>query len=306
MQDLRVCLYDDGIGERVGSVVEDRVYDLNRCCAAQLCRARGVSQTDGLARNMAPPDLAAFLSGGPAVIEASRRGLEWALKDGGEGPSDRPLYRELADVSLRAPILPTTKVICMGLVYKTHADIAGAPPHPEPRYFTKMSQVVVGPDEWVVLPKHYPEPVVYGTELTVVFGKTGRSIPVDKVDEHVWGYTVLNDVTMRGRPSPSHKVFETSAPVGPWIVPKDQIADPQHLRLTFRVNGEQVQDDTTGNMLWKIPEMIAEVSKWLTLNPGDILATGDVGATTHVKPGDVMEAEVEGVGVLRNPVKLED
>ena len=170
-----------------------------------------------------------------------------------------------------------------------------------------MSQVVAGPDEWVIVPKHYhPDPMVYDTELTVVIGKAGMSIPEEQAEDHIWGYTVLNDVTMRGRPTPSHKVFDTCAPVGPWIVPKDQIADPQNLRLRLRVNGEQVQDDTTANMIFKIPQMVAEVSKWLTLNPGDIIATGDVGATTHLKPGDVMEAEVEGVGVLRNPVKLEE
>ena len=307
MQELRVCLYDAGDGERVGAVVDDRVYDLNLCCEQQLSQERGSTDAESLARRMAPPDLAGFLSGGGTVIEASRRALKWALESGsGESATGEPLHRELKDARLRAPVLPTTKVICMGLVYKTHADVAGAAPHPEPRYFTKMSQVVVGPDEWVVLPKHYPEPVVYGTELTVVFGKKGRSIPEDRVYEHIWGYTVLNDMTMTGRPSPSHKVFDTSAPVGPWIVPRDQIDDPHNLRLSFRVNGEQVQDDTTSNMLFTIPQMVAEVSKWLTLNPGDIIATGDVGATTHLKPGDVMEAEVEGVGVLRNPVKLEE
>lgn len=306
MRDLKVCLYSDGSSQRVGAAVDDRVYDLNRCCAAKLNLDQGMVHTEGLARNMAPPDLASFLSGGRGVLDASRSGLEWAINYEAEGMSSLPLYYELSDVSLRAPVLPSTKVICMGLVYKTHADIGGVPPHQEPRYFTKMSQVVVGPDQWVVLPKHYPEPVVYGSELTVVFGKTGRSIPVDQVDEHIWGYTVLNDITLRGRPDPSHKVFETSSPVGPWIVPKDQISDPHDLRISFRINGEQVQDDSTSNMLFTVQEMVSEVSKWLTLNPGDIISTGDVGASTHLKPGDVMEAEVEGVGILRNPVKLED
>ena len=101
-------------------------------------------------------------------------------------------------------------------------------------------------------------------------------------------------------------MFDTSAPVGPWIVPKDQIADPQDLKLSFRLNGKQVQDGSTRDMRFSIPYMVAEVSKWHTLSPGDIIATADLGATEPVKPGDIMEAEVEGIGVLRNPVKLEE
>jgi 2-keto-4-pentenoate hydratase/2-oxohepta-3-ene-1,7-dioic acid hydratase in catechol pathway len=89
-------------------------------------------------------------------------------------------------------------------------------------------------------------------------------------------------------------------------VPKDQIADPHNLRLSFRINGKQVQDDSTNRLLWRIPAIVAEVSKWLTLNPGDIIATGDVGATQPLKPGDIMEADVEDIGVLRNPVRLEE
>ncbi len=188
----------------------------------------------------------------------------------------------------------------------SHLEIARTEPHEFPIPFYKMSQVVVGPDEWVVIPKHHPEPVVGGTELTVVIGKAGRSIPVDDVEEHIWGYTVFNDVTLRGEPNPVHKVFETSAPTGPWIVPKDQVADPQNLALILRINGVQVQIGNTRDMLASIPAMVAEVSKWVTLNPGDIVATGDLGSNDFLGPGDVMEAEVEGIGVLRNPVRMEE
>ena len=194
----------------------------------------------------------------------------------------------------------------MGGTFISHMVIAQREPHDFPVPFYKMSQVVVGPEEWVVIPKHHPEPVIGGTELTVVIGKRGRSIPETQTEAYIWGYTILNDVTLRGQLSPIHKVFDTSAPTGPWIVPRDQVRDPQNLRLTFRINGRQVQDGNTSNMIASIPAMVAEVSKWVTLNPGDIIATGDVGATEFLKPGDIMEAEVEGIGVLRNPIKLEE
>ena len=224
-----------------------------------------------------------------------------------EGPSGETLAYPLESVSLRAPIVPSTKVICMGRTFESHVVIGGLEPHPKPTPFYKLTQVVVGPDEYVVLPKHhYPEPVVYGTELTVVIGKEGRSIAEDRAAEHIWGYTVLNDVTMRGAYQTVAKSFDTSAPVGPWIVPQDQIGDPHNLQLTFRLNGEQVQAGSTRDLRFTVPAMVAESSKWVTLRPGDIIATGDVGATVPLQPGDLMEADVEGIGVLRNPVRLEE
>ena len=200
-------------------------------------------------------------------------------------------------------------MICLGDTFVSHLKVGG---HPVPDHFGlfyKMSQVVVGPDEHVVIPKHHEGPTVYGTELTLVIGKEGRSIPEDRAQDYIWGYTILNDVTMRElepQLGPTNKVFETSAPVGPWIVPADQIAAPQDLKLTFRINGRQVQDGTTRDIRFPLLYMVSEVSKWHTLRPGDIIATGDVGATEPINPGDIMEAEVEGIGVLRNPVKLED
>ncbi|MEJ2362757.1 MAG: fumarylacetoacetate hydrolase family protein [Gammaproteobacteria bacterium] len=196
----------------------------------------------------------------------------------------------------------------MALSYRSHADVGGKTPYDSPQWFIKMSQVVVGPEDWMVIPKHHhPDPVVYGTELTVVIGKQGKCIPEDQAEGHIWGYTILNDVTLRGRVKESNrKIFDTAAPVGPWIVPKDQIADPHNLRLSFRINGKQVQDGATSSLLFTIPAIVAEVSKWFTLEPGDIIATGDIGATEPLKPGDIMEAEIESIGILRNPVKLED
>jgi 2-keto-4-pentenoate hydratase/2-oxohepta-3-ene-1,7-dioic acid hydratase in catechol pathway len=182
----------------------------------------------------------------------------------------------------------------------------GALPHTYPHYFVKMSQVVVGPEEWVVLPTHHPDPVVYGTELTVVIGNRARKVSEERANEHIWGYTILNDLTLLGRYNPNHKVFDTCAPVGPWIVPGDQIADAGNLDMSFRVNGKQTQKGNTRNLGFSIASMIAEVSKWLTLNPGDIIATGDVGTTEYLKAGDIMEAEIEGIGVLSNPVRLEE
>jgi 2-keto-4-pentenoate hydratase/2-oxohepta-3-ene-1,7-dioic acid hydratase in catechol pathway len=309
MQELRVCVYNAGAGDRVGSIVDDSVYDLNLCCLQQLASEKQSLDAYRLANNIVPPQLGGFLGRGSQALSAAREALAFVLKTGSqEAPAGERLFLSTKAVKLKAPILPGTKVVCMALSYKSHADTGGKTPYDSPQWFIKMSQVVVGPDDWVVLPKHhYPEPVVYGTELTVVIGKQGKCIPEDQAEDHVWGYTILNDVTLRGRIKESNrKIFDTSAPVGPWIVPKDQIADPHNLRLSFRINGKQVQDGTTSSLLFPISAIVAEVSNWFTLNPGDIIATGDVGATEPLKPGDVMEAEIESIGVLSNPVKLEE
>ncbi len=307
MQELRVCVYDAGEGPRVGSVEGRRVYDLNLCCAARL-EVQGVDDPFGLAEVMAPPGLSGFLAGGEEVLAEARRSMEWALGQAEDAAAaGRALWLNLGDVRLKAPITAATKVICMGRVFMSHVVIGGLEPHPKPTPFYKLNQVVVGPDEWVVLPRHhYPDPVVYGTELTVVIGKSGRSIPEDRVQDHVWGYTILNDVTMRGVHNTMAKVFDTSAPVGPWITPRDQFRNPHAARLRLRLNGQEVQSGNTKDLRFTIEDMVSESSKWLTLQPGDVISTGDVGATVPLSPGDVMEAEVDGLGVLRNPVKLEE
>ena len=310
MQELRVCAYDGGAGVRVGSVADGRVYDLNRCCVQQLTGEQSIGDAYRLANTIVPSELGEFLGGGDAVLAAARRGLEWVLKEGAEsGPAGESLSYNADDVKLKAPIIPSTKVICMGDTYMSHAALAGSEQPDSPGIFFKMSQVVVGPDEWVIYPKnYYPKPLVYDTELTVVMGKAGMSIPEEEVDDHIFGYTILNDLTLRGAKDlgPRYKCFESSAPVGPWIVPKDQIANWLNLELKFRINGKQVQEGNTSNLVFSIPAMISEVSMYHALRPGDIICLGGPGATSQIDVGDVIEAEVEGIGVLRNPVKLED
>ena len=309
MQELKLCVYDAGAGDRIGSAVDDRVYDLNLCCLQQLASEKQTLDAYGLADRIVPPQLGPFLAGGDRVLSAAREALTFVIKEGShEAPAGESLFHAAHAVKLKAPILPSTKVVCMALSYKSHADVGGKTPYDSPQWFIKMSQVVVGPEDWVVLPKHHhPEPVVYGTELTVVIGKRGKCIPEDQAEDFIWGYTILNDVTLRGRIKESNrKIFDTCAPVGPWIVPKDQISDPLNLKLSFRINGKQVQDGSTSSLLFTIPAIVAEVSKWFTLEPGDIIATGDVGANEPLKPGDIMEAAIESIGVLRNPVKLEE
>jgi len=163
----------------------------------------------------------------------------------------------------------------------------------------------------------------YEVELAVVVGRRGRYVGRGEVMDYVFGYTVFNDVTIRERQSPLPKSprlglrwlpgknFDTSGPVGPYLVTKDEVPDPHNLRIGMRVSGEVRQDGTTADMVFKIPEIIEAVSDGLTLEPGDLIATGTpsgVGAGTgkYLRHGDVMEAWVERVGTLINPVVFEE
>ena len=311
MQSIKLCVYASDSGDRTGSVVDDRVYDLTSCCETYLTKSKGAAGAGPLANMMVPSDLGAFLRGGNDALAAAREALAWVLAEGAsQGPSGEALFVPLADTRLRAPVVPTAKLVCMGEMYKSHVELAGRDYIPYPVFFTKMTALAVGHDDYVDIPADHDGPVVYGTELTLIMGKEGYRIPVESAMDHVWGYTVFNDMTCRGQINAgSGKEFDTSAPTGPWVIPADEVAEPQNMKLSFRMNGETVamQEGNTKDMRFTIAECIAEVSKWYTLRPGDVIPTGDVGAKEPpAKPGDLMEAEIEGIGVLRNPVRLKE
>ncbi len=310
MQEIYLCKFESGTGDRIGSMNGKRLYDLNLCTVTQLTKQHGIRDAYRLANNLVPPNLQDFLSSGDSALSAARCGLQWVIAEGvEEGPTGEPIHFDQDKVVLKAPIVPDAKVICIGDTYVTHAELANAEQPDSPGIFFKMSGVVVGPDEFVIYPKNYhPQPLVYDTELTVVIGKKGMSISEEEIDNHIWGYTILNDLTLRGVKDlgPRYKCFETSAPVGPWIVPKDQIEDCYKLGMQFRINGKVVQEGNTSNLVFTIPRILSEVSEYHALRPGDIICTGGPGATQNIQVGDIIEAVIEGIGTLRNPVKLED
>lgn len=218
---------------------------------------------------------------------------------------------------LLAPITEPGKVICIGLNYRDHAIETNSPIPTEPVCFSKFSQTVIGPEEPVILPKVAHE-VDYEAELVVIIGKKGKNIPKEKAFTYVAGYTVGNDISARdwqkGRPGGQWllgKTPDTFAPTGPHLVTADEI-DPHNTRVSLRLNGETVQNSTTKELIFGIDEVIAHLSQLITLQPGDLIFTGTppgVGAARKpplwLKAGDRMEVDIEGVGVLVNPVVAE-
>lgn len=224
--------------------------------------------------------------------------------------------------ALRAPVRPP-RIFAAASNYVEHAREMGTvlaqKADSNPYVFIKASTAVVGPGDKVVIPKQTQKPD-WEVELAAVIGRKTRRISVEDALDCVVGYTIVNDVSARDLTRRSDypfkfdwfqgKSFDTFAPLGPWIVPRDIVGDPQDLKLGMTVNDELMQDGTTAEMIFTVCEQISYLSHMLTLEPGDVVATGTptgVGASRGIflQPGDVMRATVEQIGELRNPVVAE-
>lgn len=220
--------------------------------------------------------------------------------------------------TLQAPIPNPSKVVCIGLNYRDHAIESGSEIPTEPVVFGKFSSTVIGPDDAIELPA-VAQKVDYEAELVVVIGKRARRIPEAEAHKYVAGYCCGHDVSARdwqlGRPGGQWlmgKTADTFAPIGPWLVTADEIPDPQQLKISLRLNGETMQNSSTKEFIFGIDRLIAHVTQLVTLEPGDLIFTGTppgVGGARKppvwLKPGDTCEVEIEGLGVLRNPVRAE-
>ncbi len=227
--------------------------------------------------------------------------------------------RSLDDVELKEPItydLPIArpqKIICLGRNYKKHAEEFKNVVPQEPIIFAKLPSTLLPPGGTILLPREVGR-VDHEIELAVIIGKAGKKIPREKAMEHVAGYSVLNDVTARAmqikdmdekKPWMRSKSFDTFCPLGPFLVPKDEIEDPHSLDISLRVNGEVRQQANTSEMVYKIPDIIHYISQHITLNAGDIIATGTPAGVSELKPGDIVTGEISQLGVLENTVDWE-
>jgi len=297
---------------RVGAVWNETVLDLG-ANARDLAAQRGAV---GRARGGFPKTMLELIQGGAPALEVARAAWE-AGKRLVEGQALDELARRklafpLAKVRLQAPIpAPARNIFCLGRNYADHAAERGAAVPEHPVYFTKPAHAVVGPGDRVVYHAVTKE-LDYEVELTAVIGLAGRDIPRGDALRHVFGYTIINDVTARDLQKRHGQWFkgkslDTFCPMGPILVTADEIPDPQALAISLRVNGHVRQSSHTSKMIFPVDQCIEVLSQGLTVLPGDVIATGTpdgVGAATgnFLKAGDRMEAEVEHIGVLANKV----
>lgn len=222
---------------------------------------------------------------------------------------------EAGEGRLLAPVARPSKVLAIGLNYADHAREAGAEAPPAPLVFAITPNAVAGPDDPIRLTAGASTQVDYEAELGVVIGRVARDVEEGDALDHVLGYTAVNDVTARDAQFGDGqwtrgKSLDTFAPMGPCIVTPDEVGDVQRLAVRCRVNGETVQDGTTADMIFGVAHIVAYLSRFWTLLPGDVIATGTpagVGFARNppvfLQPGDLVEVDIEGVGVLANPVE---
>ncbi|MDB5794019.1 MAG: hypothetical protein JWR25_398 [Noviherbaspirillum sp.] len=257
-------------------------------------------------------DMHSLIASGAAGLEAVRE-LAARRPDG---------THDLTSVRLTAPIpRPRKNIFCVGWNYLEHFEESkrlgkNIEVPAFPTYFTKTPTTANGPYDPVLIDPALTEQVDWEAELALVIGRSGRDIAEEQTASHIFGYMVMNDVSARevqrrhGGQWFKGKSLDGFAPMGPWIVTADEI-DPSDLRIATRVNGVTMQDSSTRFLYFKIPRIIAELSRGMTLEAGDIISTGTpegVGFARNpvqfLHPGDVLETEIEGIGVLRNPIGL--
>lgn len=223
---------------------------------------------------------------------------------------------DLASVTLLAPVPRPPKLICVGLNYRDHALESHSEIPSVPTIFNKFPNVVIGPGAPIVLPKASRKPDYEG-EFAFVIGRGGRHIPAERAYEHVFGYTIVNDVSARDFQTATTqwlmgKTFDTFAPMGPWIVTPDEIPDPHTLDISTEIGGEILQKSNTRELMFGVPRLIEYVSTAVTLEPGDVFATGTpagVGFARRpprwLRPGEEVIVRISGIGELRNPTVAE-
>lgn len=300
---MKFLTYKDGANLRVGALDETRgVLDLVK--AAKTLLGKDL-----------PDSLRGIIEGGDSALALAREALKAA-----QGKPDG-LFTPADKVKVATPLPGARKnVFCVGRNYKAHieemaASFGRAVDYPKaPEFFSKPPTTIVGHEDGVERHAEHTEKLDYEVELAVVIGKKGRNIKEGEFENYVFGYTVVNDITARDAQRLhgqffKGKSFDTFCPIGPYIVTKDEFGQPGGHRLSLTVNGKVRQDSNTSDLYFGVPKIIESLSAALTLEPGDVIATGTPSGVAAgmkepvwLQKGDVVEAYVEGVGVLRNAI----
>lgn len=278
---------------RLGAWTEKGLIDLRTAA-----RNQGVA-SDAFA------DMVCFLAAGESATAEAQR----LANDAPQGS-----IVAMTAIQLLPPVPRPGKIIAIGLNYRDHQIESGAKEAPRvPMIFAKFTSSIAAAEDAIVIPAGDPQ-VDYEAEMAVVIGRRGKAIPAQAALEYVAGYMPLNDVSARAwqfadKQWVRGKSCDTFCPTGPYLTTRDEIADPHTLAIKARVNGNTLQDSNTSKMIFQVPQLIAHISASITLEPGDIIATGTpegVGAFRNppifLKAGDIVEVEIEKLGVLRNPV----
>jgi len=302
--------------EYVGIIHDNRILDLNSAFNQHL----GGAFTGCIHRF--DLDMLSFLELGELGISEALKVLEFCKGLEGDYYFGSRLFYSLDSVQVISPIpRPRKNIVCLGLNYADHVregkktlnEEQNLPKHPI--YFTKPPTTVIGPYDDIIYPR-ITEKLDYEVELALIIGKSGKNIPEKQVYDHIYGYAVFNDVSARDLQTRHGQWFkgkscDTFSPIGPYLVTADEIVDPMNLNIWLNVNGKERQSSNTSNMIFNIPRLVSDLSQGVTLEVGDIIATGTpsgVGSAHTLgllKVGDIVEAGIDGIGSINNKVIAE-
>jgi len=309
---------------RIGAVTADHwIVDLNSACALYLRDIERENAYQRLADALVPDNMLELFEGGDTSLEAARKALAYAMDMGNDAAGTRgeAIRFPTGAVKLKAPIIPRKFFHTAGNFREHHEEATKAgfshPVLPWIMFFQNVD-AIIGHDEPVIYPEHLTQELDYELELAVVLKKSGKHFSAEQASDYIGGYVIFNDVTARDiqRREMKSGVFsfckgiDSFCPLGPWIVTADEILDPHNLAMELRVNGEPRQRSHSSKMSVRIPEILAHYSP-MGYSAGDVVSTGTVSGVAafsgdpkawYLKPGDVMECEIEQIGVLRNPV----
>jgi 2-keto-4-pentenoate hydratase/2-oxohepta-3-ene-1,7-dioic acid hydratase in catechol pathway len=311
---------------RIGISQGTNIIDLHACYARYLKDEKGIWRWRELAGSVVPTEMLKFIEGGEMSMEAACRALDFFKNiDGREKRREgERLSYESGEIKLLAPVPRPVAIRDCSAFFQHHEGIGGRQKLPEvfyelPAHYRTSSMDVIGTDEPIIWPS-YTDYLDYELEFALCIGKYGVNIVPEKATEHIFGYTVYNDISARdiqskemtmGFGPAKGKSFQNSNIMGPCLVTPDEI-NPNDLRMTAKINGELWSDGNSGDMHFSFPELIAYLSKDDPIYPGEFIGSGTVGngcgAELHrwIKPGDIIELEVEGIGILRNRVERKD
>jgi 2-keto-4-pentenoate hydratase/2-oxohepta-3-ene-1,7-dioic acid hydratase in catechol pathway len=322
---MRLVTFEDPARQsRIGAVTGDgRIVDLHSACALYLRDVEGESAFYRLADALVPPNMRALFRGGDTSLEAARKAFDYALSqdEGATGARGEAISYAADDVRLRAPIIPKKFFHTAGNFREHHEEATKAGfSHPVLPWIVFFQNVdaIIGHEEPVIYPEHLTQELDYELELAVVLKKGGKHFTPEEAKDYIGGYVIFNDITARDiqRREMKSGVFsfckgiDTFCPLGPWIVTTDEIPDPHNLAMELRVNGESRQRSHSSKMSVKIPEILSHYSP-MGYSAGDVVSTGTVSGVAafsgdpkawYLKVGDVMECEIEKIGILRNHV----
>jgi acylpyruvate hydrolase len=308
---MRLVTFSYEGNHRIGALMDQRVIDLNYACEEML-KAQGQLRAKPIADAYVPANMVDFLQGGEQSLTMAKEGVDFAIHSGIS--FSRKVVLSILNVRLEAPVQNPAKMICVGHNYREHILEMGREIPPYPVIFAKFANTIIGPQDDISL---YPisDQLDYEAEFAFVIGKQARNVAQQNALDYVAGYTIVNDVTYRDLQRRTiewlqGKTVEGSAPMGPWLVTKDEITNPAGLEVVLTVNGEERQRSNTKNLVFTVPYLVKFLSGIMTLEPGDVVLTGTPGGVgvardpqVFLREGDVVRIEIDQLGVLMNQVK---